>query len=346
MSGAQDKIIGTSIYDIWPTENASTIKSRLDQVARTGQHQHHEGSYGGSVIDQYTYPAFGEDGKVNGFAIFATDITEKKRLDQALRESEEKYRRIVEMASEGIAILDEEMKIVFANRQLAGIFGFSPDKLAGQSGLEFLDEKNGQIVREAWQRRKPGITEHNVLEARGAGGQILWMNLATTAITDSEGRLAGTLCMITDITERKLMEETLQDSEQKMRSFINQSADGIILVDQDCRITLFNHSLEKITGLKSAEMIGQYIWDFTWKILVDERKPPGRYEELKAQVLQIFDKGDSPLFKQFGTIHIQRPDRTRKTLQTRLFPVRIGPKLMIGGIYRDVPSDDGSPGRL
>ncbi len=146
-----------------------------------------------------------------------------------------------------------------------------------------------------------------------------------------------------DVTEREraetaLLERTnaLQESEQRFRSFVEQSSDGILLTDERGIVVEWNRGLERITGLKQAEVLGQTLWDAQARAFPAELDRPSVYERVKARALESLEGGQVAWLNQLREVVIQRPDGTRGTMQMVIFPIETDKGFRIGGILRDV----------
>jgi diguanylate cyclase (GGDEF)-like protein/PAS domain S-box-containing protein len=133
---------------------------------------------------------------------------ESERAQQALRDSEARYRLIVETAEEGIFIIDPDGDTVFANAMMAGMLGYSVDEMRGRPIFDFMDEEMSSLARHGLLRRQ-GIREQQDIRFRRKDGGDLWTIVAANPISESDGRCLGTLAMVTDITERKRAEDHL-----------------------------------------------------------------------------------------------------------------------------------------
>jgi len=135
--------------------------------------------------------------------------------------------------------------------------------------------------------------------------------------------------------ERKQSEEALHGSEDKFRSVVEQSGDGIALIDEQGLVIEWNRAEAEITGIPMADALGRYMWDIQFQIMVEERKTPEARNTVKDGVLQVLKTGKVPERNKYWETQIQRSDGTRRVVQMFLFPV----KTKIGNIAGTVTTD-------
>ncbi len=142
---------------------------------------------------------------------------ERRKVEEALRESEEQYRRLVETMNDGLAVLDENHVITYVNRRLCEMFGYSREEMIGKQAVHFLDEANQKLFKEQLERRRKGEREPYEIEwTRKDGGKIV-TRAAPEPIIDKDGRFQGSFGVLTDITEKKLAEETMRLANERMQ---------------------------------------------------------------------------------------------------------------------------------
>lgn len=144
---------------------------------------------------------------------------EKKQIQNALKQAEEKYRSIVETAQEGVSIVDTGGKVTYVNKRMVEMLGYTEQEVIGTSFLKFLDEKEQAYIHGNTERRKKGIRERRICKKDGFH---LWALESISPLLDAKGRVNGQLIMITDITERKKAEEILRKTNNELESKINQ----------------------------------------------------------------------------------------------------------------------------
>lgn len=138
------------------------------------------------------------------------DVTARVKADGALRESEYKFRTLVENMSEGLVHLDADDRIVFTNRRFCEMIGYAEEELIGQNASQLLlDEEGRKIVEKANQRRRQGIADDYELQLMTSKGNMICSLVGAVPTFDTDGNIIGSMSVHTDITERKRAEEQL-----------------------------------------------------------------------------------------------------------------------------------------
>ncbi|MCW3120375.1 MAG: domain S-box protein [Chitinophagaceae bacterium] len=156
-------------------------------------------------------------GRRGGVVIAHTNITESKQSEEALRKSEEQFRRIVETAQEGIWLFDENFKTIFVNKKMCEIVNYSPGEMIGKKSFDFMEEEDKKTAVEAMKMQRKGINEIVELRFRTGGGKHIWASLSASVFLDKHGNYQGGLAMVTDVTRRKQIAEELQQSYKDIR---------------------------------------------------------------------------------------------------------------------------------
>ncbi len=195
---------------------------------------------------------------------FIVDITERKRVEEALREGEEKYRSLIQYSSDPIFSFNPDGTYKFANEAFSKQFGKTPDEVMGKTP-HFLfpfdvAEKRLAFVRKVFQTGEKGEIELNITTASGERKYFLTM---IDPIKDIKGNILWVSCVSKDITERKLGEEALRESEEKHRFLIEHSYDIIYILTPDGILTfvsqawtnLLGHSVSQVEGLSFQQFV-------------------------------------------------------------------------------------------
>ena len=201
----------------------------------------------GQILSIYAYsPLPGE------FIAIFTDVTERKQAEEALRESEENYRRIVETANEGIMIADGSGIISFVNKKMASMLGYAADELIGKPGVSLIcpEDKTPSLAR--IDNRKAGKAESYEIRFVRKNGEIVWMYASGAPVHNSECQHIGNLGMYADITERKLAEEKRQSMLRRFYLILSNMHLGILLVTDDNRVEFANQAFCDLFGLNES----------------------------------------------------------------------------------------------
>jgi two-component system, cell cycle sensor histidine kinase and response regulator CckA len=162
---------------------------------------------------------------VCGIVVNAQDVTERRRSEEALRASEERYRSIIETASEGVIIRDDSDHMTFVNQRMADILGYTVEELIGRHIINIVCDEDRTEVSQMLKRGR-GTGRHDAdFRARRKDGSEVWGIVSSRPLYDADGSYAGALTMFLDITGRKQLEEQLRHS-QKMEA-IGRLAGGI-----------------------------------------------------------------------------------------------------------------------
>jgi len=200
-------------------------------------------------------PMLDEEGRLLGYRGADTDITERKQAEEALRESEKRYRTLFGSKLDGMFVIDAEtMRIVLANQAAADMYGFSSaEEGIGVNPLDFVASEEGQRTLKIMVEDMFGkdLQEINEFRTISKDGKEKWISVVGARI-EYEGKLAG-LVSFRDITERKRAEEVLQT----YKSMVESAHDAIFFKDLDSRYVMANAKTLEAFGLSREEVIGK-----------------------------------------------------------------------------------------
>ena len=179
-----------------------------------------------------------EQNLVNGVAEALSTWLERKRAEEALRESEEKYRHIVETATEGIVMVDANARIVFANDRWSEIFGYSLEEARHMTHFDMVFPEDVAQMTDRWESRKRGRTESYEFRFRRKDGSPVWTLIGVAPRLDPEGRFLGTLVMVTDITQRQHAEEALRRASNATASSSRRTSPACISPSRTGRFSI------------------------------------------------------------------------------------------------------------
>ncbi len=237
---------------------------------RTGQEVHNvmmgvynprRGCYRWISIDAVPILRPGEDRPYQVYTIF-DDITERKKAEEALRESEKKYRHIVDYAPTGIYEIDYAgPRFKRVNDAMCQILGYTQEELMATNPLDLLDEESQQRFQERIQKVLAGepIDESVAFRVFGKDGREMWAALNVKPMY-TDGKLDGALVVAHDITDRKRMEEALRKSKdeleqrvQERTSELSNAKENLEAINEELQVEILEHEKTEKELLKAKE---------------------------------------------------------------------------------------------
>jgi len=185
------------------------------------------------------------------------DITERKRAEEALLQSQARYQSIVETGGAGVVTGDLSGNMTFANESFCKMLGYSPDELTGKPFADFLHPDDKAIVLERFAEGLAHPQAEYQLEFRAVhkDGHTVWIYSSVAPIFYNNV-LSGGTAIVVDITERKRLEETIRKSEERYRTILEEIQDSYFELDLTGNFTFVNDSLCRTLGYSEEEMIG------------------------------------------------------------------------------------------
>lgn len=232
------------------------VKRTKGPVTVEHEHLNKDGKF--RSIEVHAHPIFDANGNVVRIVEYGFDVTERRKADEALRQSEEKYRSLVERAGAGIAKSDMEGRFTFVNHELCRLFGYSEVELIGKPLINFIHPDDQGYVLEAFMSAFEDPDDEKSFEFRviHKDGHAVHLYSKPT-VTVHDGQIVGSDAIISDITERKLAEEASQENEtrrieaQQMADLgdweWDLTTDTMTLSDQMYKIVGLDKDRDKIT---------------------------------------------------------------------------------------------------
>lgn len=188
------------------------------------------------------------------------DITDRKRFEQALRESEERTRSIIEQAAVGIAHTDVEGHFQRVNPKFCQMFGYSRQELQRRNFLDLSYWEDRALSTGAMRQLQMGEQSESTLEMRYVrkDGQLIWGRVTLSLAKDVlSGQPKNLIAILEDITERRRAQEALQQSLQENQKILDHSLDLIVILDQYGNFTRVSAASEKMLGYRPEELLGK-----------------------------------------------------------------------------------------
>jgi PAS domain S-box-containing protein len=294
MFGLSDpaEAIGKTDFDFFSDKHAHQAYEDEQEIIRTGQpllnmeERETWPDWPDTWVLTSKMPLRDEEGKIVGTFGISKDITERKRAEEALRESEEKYRLLVENATVTIIVAQDGM-LKFFNPKAMEITGYSQKELASRPFTELihpddLDVTFGYYLRFLQGEETPPIHAFRIIDKEGS---IKWLESNAVLIT-WEGKLA-TLNFINDITERKRAEEALRESREKYREMINGMNDTVWVIGFDGKFVDVNETAVKVLGYSREELLSMGPADIDSHLTEEQIKDLIR--RMPSDEIQVFE---------------------------------------------------------
>lgn len=300
------------------------------------RYKHEDASY--HWVESTFSNQFGEPG-IEAIVINFRDITERNQMEKVLDESEKYYRALIENAIDGIMVIDADARISFESPSIARLLGYGKAGLMWRSAFELIHPEDLPRINEAFVKglEVPGFVHRGEYRLLHSNGDWRIFEIVTHYLMNDPA-IMGIIINGRDITERKLAEDALRESENRFHSIVSEAADGIILTDETGHILEFNSALENISGYKREAVLGSYTWDFQFQIVPKELRTAEMYQKTKEIFLQYLETGrsqESHLSPDI-VVPIERADGAQRFIQLRKFLVRTDMGWRLGSMARDV----------
>lgn len=187
-----------------------------------------------------------EEGNVKRMIGTHSDITERKRTEESLRKSEERYRLLVERMNDGLIVTDANGAFTYINRKMSEIIGLSSDRAIGLQVSEFVDESNQKILKAQLAKRRKGVKKAYELVFTRKDGVKIPAIVSPEPLIDDGGRYKGAFAVITEITELKQAEKELKDYQEHLEDLVKQRTSELQAVNQELEEK--NQQLEEAIG--------------------------------------------------------------------------------------------------
>ena len=163
------------------------------------------------------------------------DITNRKIAEETLRESEERYRHLVETMNEGLAMADQDYVFTFVNERLCEMLGYSREEMLGRHIVEFVHEDYKDFMQDQMGRRQRGEARSYEIDWRAKDGQRVYTLISPKGFYDANGQLTGSLGVLTDITDRKRAEEALQTAHAELELRVQERTAELLQTNEQLK---------------------------------------------------------------------------------------------------------------
>ncbi len=266
------------------------------------------------------------------------DITERKEAEIALKNSEEKYRMLIEGQSDMVIKIDPTGKFLFVSPSYCEIFGKKENELLGKRFLPLVHQDDKEHTKNEMKKLfKPPYTCYIEQRAKTKNGWK-WLAWADKSILDEKGNIIEIIGVGRDITEKKIAEKLRIESEEKLNNIYQSSSDIILIINKSGKMISTNKAIEKHLGYSTKEIIGKspkkIVKKSSWKTVDDRINKILNGEKVLAhEVIMVSKKGEEIPFEgnsklinyegRKAILSIIRNIKERKELEQRIFDVMI-----------------------
>jgi PAS domain S-box-containing protein len=266
---AEGELIGMSVKDISHPQDRDAVDERRKQlwsgaVDSVELEKRYLRKDGGTI---WAHVAIAMERDAAGKPLYAIsvfdDITERKEIDAALRESEERYRRTFELAGSGVAHIGLDRKFIRVNRRLCEILGYPEHELIGMTGRQISHPEDLDVINKERAKMERGEVDHVRVEKRYVrkDGAAVWISFSMVVAHDEHGHPMYEIAIFDDITERKAAEAAVRESEARFRSLTQLSSDWYWEQDENFGLKFMSRRMGERTGLEAAAFTGRKRWD-------------------------------------------------------------------------------------
>ena len=252
-----DEFIGKNAYQFLPQELAFKRKQMIEDVIHSSAAVRFEDQRGDTFFDNNIYPVLNDQGNVTAVAIFSNDITESKRAEKLLRESESQLRQVIDLVPHFIFAKNRQGQFILVNQAVADTYGTTVDNLLGKTDADFNpnQEEIEHFLRddnEVMDNGQPkDIPEEKITDSKGKERYLHTIKIPYSITSTMEDAILG---VSTDITERKEMERSLKESEEQFRNLAEESP-NMIFINQNGKIVFANNKCSEIMGYSRKELL-------------------------------------------------------------------------------------------
>ena len=258
-------LLGKTINDLHSTQESKEFIKKIDQVFDSGKPLKYEHIKNDKWFLRTLSPV--KDyltGKTTSVLVISKDISEIKKTQEVLFENEKKYRSIFELSPEAIILLDQKGTVIDINARICEWLHYKRQDIIGKNilSLPFLPEDSKKKANEKFMQRMLGekIPAYELEFVTKEGNKKTGV-IQAIPIKDEKGKIISDLVVIPDITERKKMENTIKDSEEKYRDLFENANDIIQAVNPDGTFSYVNRAWKETLGYSEKEIASLTVFD-------------------------------------------------------------------------------------
>ncbi len=262
---SHEEIVGKTDYDIFPPDEAEMFCRDDSYLMEKGQTQVQDeevtGAKGKSWLQVAKTPVYNPSGNVIGLLCSVRDVTERKKYEEALRESEGKLNAMLQSIGDHMSMMDKDLNIIWANDVAKQNFG---EDLVGKKCYEVYHKRDKPcepspcLTLRAFEDGETHEHETSIINKHGE--KRYFHCSANVALRDEEDNPIGVIEISRDVTDRKTFEQALQESEQKYRTTFEHTGTAMMVLEEGSTISLVNEEFERLTGYTKEEVENKMDW--------------------------------------------------------------------------------------
>lgn len=258
-------LVGQSVFEVFHPDDREAVRLQVDaclrDFKRTGRWEFRKIHRDGHTIyvEEVARGLIGPDGKPLVLVV-CEDITERRQMEEALRQSEERFRTLTSLAPVGIFLADSKQECLFVNERWCELAGMSSEEALGQGWRRAVHPQDLARLSSEWSAHTES-GENFTLEFRfnTPKGEVTWLFARGVPMHDGNGATTGWLGTITDITERKKAEEALRASEERYRAFYDNNPSMFFTVDVSGTVISVNTYGAERLGYRVEDLLGRSV---------------------------------------------------------------------------------------
>lgn len=256
------EMIGKTPFDLMPgnekVKNLGIFRKTLKKAAPFNNIEFASYDGSGNVIhlEVSGVPFFNYFGELMGYRGITRDVTSRKKEHDQVRESERKFRTIVETANEGVCRIDENLIIRYVNDKILELSGYKVEEIIGQNVSSFFNAEEFSRFRKILSQLKKGVRRNFEIKLIHKDRREIVASVNTTILRDGGGNFAGFVGMITDITDRVILERDLKRTRRKLQTALKNANIGTWEWNFRTNEVFFDRRTEEIFGLRPGTFKG------------------------------------------------------------------------------------------
>ena len=267
-----------------------------------------------------------QDGKPSLFIAELEDITERKKMEDTLKQERDMLEAVTENIGAGLFLISKDYRILMANTFFKKLFGKDLEQKTCHLRLRGIDKPCSNCgVKKIFGGAETDIREQS---AKDQEGKVGWVNIIATPIKDAKGNVIAALELAVDITKRKITEQESQANNAKFKAINESLMDAVFLFDEEDIITYWNPAAERIFGYTEKEIVGEKI---------NSTLVPLRFREDHLKLTAKLAKSENKnIAGEIREVPALRKDGTEFPMELSMAPFRLYGKRHIAAIARDI----------